>query len=49
MAIRIKCSEPRVNQQNVSIISGVPREWSKGIHSVNRLPRPNYPHCTYCH
>jgi hypothetical protein len=47
MAIRMRYNEPIVNQQNGSIISGVPRDWNKGIHNVNRVPKPNYPHCTY--
>jgi hypothetical protein len=25
------------------------KDWSRGIHSVNKVPRPNFPHCTYCH
>jgi hypothetical protein len=48
-AIKVKYSEPRLNQQNGSIVKGVPRDWSRGIHSVNRVPRPNLPCCTYCH
>jgi len=49
MAIRIRYSEPRLNQQNGNIVKGVPRDWSKRIHSVNRVPKPNPPCCTYCH
>jgi len=32
-----------------SNISGVPRDWSRGIHSVNTITRPNSPPCTYYH
>jgi hypothetical protein len=49
VAIRVKYSELRFNQQNGSIVGGIPRDWSKGIHNVNRAPRPNSPRCTYCH
>jgi len=49
MAIKVRCSEPIVNQHNGSTNSGVPRFWSRGIHSINKVPRPNSPHCTYCH
>jgi hypothetical protein len=49
VAVRMKYSEPRFNQQNGSIVKGVPRDWSKGIHSVNKVPKPNSPCCTYCH
>ncbi len=49
MAIKVRYSEPRLNQQNGSIVRGIPRDWSKGIHSVNKVPRPNSPHCTYYH
>jgi hypothetical protein len=38
-----------INQQNGSINNGVPRDWNRGIHSVNIVPRPNSPRCTYCH
>ncbi len=49
MVVRVKCSETIVNQQNGSTSSGVPRDWSRGIHSINKVPRPNSPHSTYCH
>jgi hypothetical protein len=49
VAIIVMYSEPRFNQQNGSIIKGVPRDLNKGIHNVNRIPRPNFPCCTYCH
>jgi hypothetical protein len=47
MPIRVNYNEPKVNQQNGSINRGVPRDWSRGIHSVNGVPRPNSPGCTY--
>ncbi len=47
MAVKVKYSELKVNMQNGNIISGVPRDWSRGIHSVNKVPRPNSPCCTY--
>jgi len=37
----VKYIELRFNQQNGSIVGGIPRDWSKGIHNVNRAPRPN--------
>ncbi len=46
MVVRVRYSEPRVNQQNDNINNGVPRDQSKGIHSVNIVPRPNSPRCT---
>jgi len=49
VVIRVKSSEPTFNQQNGSIFRKVPRDWSKGIHNVNSVPRPNSPRCTYCH
>jgi hypothetical protein len=49
MAIRARYNEPIFYQQNQSIVRGVPRDWSKGIHNVNRVPRPNFPCCTYYH
>jgi len=42
-------NEPRFNHQSENIVRGVPRDWSKGIHRVNRVPKPNLPQCTYCH
>jgi hypothetical protein len=48
-AVRMKYSEPIFNQQNGIIVKGGPRDWSRRIHSVNKVPRPNPPCCTYCH
>jgi hypothetical protein len=49
MAIKVRYSEPGLNQRNGNIVKGVPRDWSKRIHNVNRVPKPNPPCCTYCH
>ncbi len=49
MVVRVKYNEPKVNQQNGNNISGVPKDWSRGIHSANKVPRPNSPCYTYCH
>jgi hypothetical protein len=49
MVIRVKYSEPRHNHQCGNIVRGVPKDWRRGIHSVNKVPRPNLPPCTYCH
>jgi hypothetical protein len=49
MAIKMKYSEPIFNQHNGRIVKGVPRDWNKRIHNVNKVPRPNSPRCTYCH
>jgi len=49
MVVRVKYNEPKVNQQNGSIMNGVPRDWSRRIHIVNKVPRQNSPRCTYCH
>jgi hypothetical protein len=49
VAIRIRYSEPKLNQQSGNIVKGIPRDWSKGIHSLNKVPKPNPPRCTYCH
>jgi hypothetical protein len=46
IAIRTRYNEPIFNQWEGSILRGVPRDWSRGIHSVNRIPRPNSPCCT---
>jgi hypothetical protein len=43
VVVRVRYSEPIVNEQNGSIISGVPRDWNRGIHSVKKNPRPNSP------
>jgi hypothetical protein len=49
MVIKMKYTKPLFNQQNGKIVKGVPRDWNKRIHRVNKVPRPNSPHCTYCH
>jgi hypothetical protein len=49
VVVKARYNEPKFNQQNGSIVRGVPRDWSKGIHSVNKVPKPNSPRCTYCH
>jgi hypothetical protein len=49
MALRLRHIEPKFNKKNGSTIRGVPKDWSEGIHSVNGVPRPNSPCCTYCH
>ncbi len=49
VVIRVRYSEPKLNQQNGSIVKGVPKDWSRGIHSVKKFPRPNFPCCTYCY
>jgi hypothetical protein len=41
VVVKIRYSEPRLNQQNGNIVRGDLRDWSRGIHNVNRLPRPN--------
>ncbi len=48
MAIKVRYSEPKHNQHNENIIIGVSRDWNRGIHSVNKVPKPNSPRCTYC-
>jgi hypothetical protein len=45
VAIRVRYSEPILHQHNGSIIIRVSRDWSKGIHSVNIVPRPNFHAC----
>jgi hypothetical protein len=47
MAIKVKYNEPRVNQHNGNIVSGVPRDWNRGIHSVNKIPKLDSTCCTY--
>jgi hypothetical protein len=42
MVVKVRYND----QHNGNIISGVLRDWSKGIHSVNIIPRPKFPHCT---
>jgi hypothetical protein len=49
MVVRVKYNELIFNKKNGSIVRGVPRDLSRGIHSVNKVPKPNYPRCTYCH
>jgi hypothetical protein len=49
MVVKVTYSEPIINQQNGSINSEVPRDWNRGIHNVNKIPRPNFPCYTYCH
>jgi hypothetical protein len=49
MVVKVKYSEPKHNQQNGSIVREVLRDWSKRIHSVKIVPRPNFPCCTYNH
>jgi hypothetical protein len=49
MAIKVRYDEPRFNQQNENIVRGVPRDWSRRIHSVNKVPKLDSPRCTYCH
>jgi hypothetical protein len=49
VAIKVWYNEPRFNQENGSIVRGVPRDWSRGIHSGNSIPRPKFSRFTYCH
>jgi len=49
VATTVMYSELGMNHQSESIVRGVPRDWSKGIHRVNTVPKPNLPQCTYCH
>jgi hypothetical protein len=49
VAIRVKYSEPRHNHQCGSIVKRILRDWRRGIHNVNKVPRFNLPPCTYCH
>ncbi len=49
VVVKVRYSEPKLNQQSGSIVRKVPRDWSKGSHSVNRFLRPNPPRCTYCY
>jgi hypothetical protein len=43
MAIRVRYKEPIFNQRNGSIVKGVLRDWSKGIHNMNKDLRPISP------
>jgi hypothetical protein len=45
----MRYSELIFNRQNGSIVRGVPRDWNKRIHNVNKVPKPNSPCYTYCH
>ncbi len=49
MVIRVKYNEPKFDQHNGRIIRGVPKDWTKITHNVNRVPRPNFPCYIYCH
>ncbi len=39
VVVKVRYNEPRLNQQNVNIVKGVLRDWSRGIHSANRIPK----------
>jgi hypothetical protein len=47
--VRVKYNEPKVNKYNGSSNRRVPTDWSRRIHSVNEVLRPNSPCFTYCH
>jgi hypothetical protein len=49
MVVKIRYSEPRLNQQSGNIVRGDLRDWNKRICNVNRVPRPNPQRCTYYH
>jgi hypothetical protein len=49
MVIKVRYNEPKFNQHNGSIVREVPRDLSRGIHNVNKVPKPNYLCCTYYH
>ncbi len=49
MVVKVKYNEPRLNQQIESIVRRVPRDWSRRIHSVNKVPRPSPPRNIYYH
>jgi hypothetical protein len=49
VTIRVRYDEPKLNQQNGNIVKGVPKDWSRRINNVNKVPKPNLPHCTYYH
>ncbi len=49
MVVKVRYNEPKLNKHNGNIDKGVPRDWNRGIHSVNKIPIPSSPHCTYCH
>jgi hypothetical protein len=47
--VKVRYNEPKLNQHNGSMVRRIPRDWSRKIHNVNIVPRPNPPQCTYCH
>jgi hypothetical protein len=47
--VRVRYNELIFNQHNENIVRGIPRDWNKRIHNVNRVPRPKFRHYTYCH
>ncbi len=47
VAIKVKYNERKLNQQNGNIVRRVSRDWSKGIHSLNIIPRPNPQQCMH--
>jgi hypothetical protein len=49
VVVIMKYNEPIFNQQNERMVKRIPRDWNKHIHNVNKLPRPNFPRCTYYH
>jgi hypothetical protein len=49
VAVKVRYSKLKLSQQNGSIVRGVLRDWSRGIHGVNRVPRPNFLCSTYYH
>jgi hypothetical protein len=49
MVVRVRYNEPKFNYHDKNIVIRVPRDWNRGIHSVNKVPRPNFPCCTHCH
>jgi hypothetical protein len=48
-AVKVTYNEPKFNQHNEILVRGVPMDWSRVVHSVNRIPRPHFPFCTYYH
>jgi hypothetical protein len=42
VVVKVKYNELKINQHYGSIVRGVPRDWSRGIHSVRIVPRPNF-------
>jgi hypothetical protein len=41
MVVRVRRSEPIFNQQSGNMVTRVPRDRNKRIHSVNRVRKPN--------